>query len=85
MSIPKVIASAALGKVIKKQMGGKGLMGLGMGMTALRVATKSVPGAMLIGTGLVLAAYVKKRQGNKEAELAESDPQSDYEEPSEAI
>lgn len=80
MSIPKVVASAALGKMVKNQMGGRAFMGASLGMAALRVATKSVPGAMLIGTALVLAAYAKKRQANKEAELLESDQQSDYDE-----
>lgn len=82
MSIPKSIAAAALGKFIGKKMNDKGFIGFGLGLTALRIATNSVPGAMLIGTGLVLAAYVKKKQADKEAELSDADEQSDYNEPS---
>lgn len=78
MNIPKTIANAALGKVVGSQIGSKGLVGLGLGVTALKIATRSVPGAMLIGTGLVLAAYVKKKQADKEAE--QLDPQSELEE-----
>lgn len=69
MSISKSIAAAAIGKIASKAtgkpLGDKSLVGFGLGLTALRLATKSVPGAMLIGSGLVLAAYVKKKQDEK--------------------
>jgi hypothetical protein len=62
MNLFKAAIGTAVGTVARKQMSNRGLIGFGLGLTALRVATKSVPAAFLVGSGLVLTAYYKKSQ-----------------------
>lgn len=70
MSLFKTVVGTAVGTVARKQMSNRGLIGFGLGLTALRVATKSVPAAFLVGSGLMLTAYYKKKRaaGRDEAE-----------------
>lgn len=82
MNIPKIIANVALGKAANKIIGHKILdrplddkmiVGLGLGLSAMRLATKSVPGAMLIGTALVLTAYIRRNEADKISDTKISD------------
>lgn len=76
MNMPKKIIDAALGT--------NGLIGLSLGMTALRIATRSVPSAMLIGTGLVLAAHIRKKQADKQANKEAGGPENERDPSSDA-
>ncbi|MCE2830011.1 MAG: hypothetical protein LW742_09740 [Sphingomonadales bacterium] len=65
MPLLKTIAGALVGEVIGKRRG-HGLIGAGIGAVAARVATRSIPGALLVG-GAFIAKKVyderKKRKG----------------------
>jgi hypothetical protein len=63
----KSIAGAVVGEVIGHRKG-HGLLGAGIGLIATRIATRSLPGALLVG-GAILAKTVydqrrAKREGN---------------------
>ena len=64
----KSLAGAIVGEVIGRRQG-RGLLGAGIGLVATRIATRSLPGAILVG-GVLLAKKLydhKKTQidGNK--------------------
>lgn len=56
---------AVVGGTVGKATAGKGLLGAGIGMVAARIASRSVPGAMLVG-GALVAKYLYDK---KKAEL----------------
>ncbi len=47
------LLGAVIGNEARKQGSGSGLLGLGMGLVAARVATRSLPGAILVGGAMV--------------------------------
>lgn len=57
MPILKNIAGAVIGEVIGKKSGNHGLLGAGLGIIVTRLATRSIPGAVLIG-GAFLAKKI---------------------------
>lgn len=63
MPILKNIAGAVIGETIGKRNGNHGFIGAGLGILATRIATRSLPGAMLIG-GVYIAKkiYDKNRK-----------------------
>lgn len=67
MSLIRKLGKAAIAKSVKERSAGRGIVGLGLGMLAARIATRSVPGALLVG-GAYLA---KKLYDKKKAEPAE--------------
>lgn len=71
MSLFKTVIKTAVGTVARKQMGNKGSIGFGLGLTALRVATKSVPATFLVGSGLMLTSYYKTQRA---ADRDEAEP-----------
>ncbi len=68
MSIFREIARGALGGHVRSRTAGRGLLGAGIGLIAVRIATRSLPGAALVGGGLV-AKYLwdKKRERGETA------------------
>ena len=55
------LMSSAVGAAARKQTAGRGMMSFGLGFLATRLATKSVPGALLVGAGL-LGKYLLDRK-----------------------
>ncbi|ASK89816.1 hypothetical protein [Sphingorhabdus sp. SMR4y] len=65
MSLIRNIFTAAVGYEARKHTRGHGLRNFGLGMLAARIATRSVPGALLVGGAL----FAKKLYDeSKEAE-----------------
>jgi hypothetical protein len=60
----KSIAGAVVGDVIGRRSG-HGLLGAGLGVIATRIATRSLPGALLIGGAIVAKSlYDKSKERN---------------------
>lgn len=55
----KSIAGAVVGEVIGRKRG-NGLLGAGLGLVATRIATRSVPGLLLVGGAIVAKAIYDK-------------------------
>ena len=62
MSLLRNIASAVVGNEARKQGQGNGLLGFGLGLIATRIATRSVPGALLVGGAMVAKALYDRAQ-----------------------
>jgi hypothetical protein len=61
MPILKTIAGALIGDAIGKRRG-NGLVGAGVGIVATRLATRSIPGALLVGGAFVAKKLYDKRK-----------------------
>ena len=61
MPLLKNIAGAVVGEVIGQKRG-HGLLGAGLGIIATRIATRSLPGALLVGGALVAKAVYDRRK-----------------------
>ncbi|WP_397576876.1 hypothetical protein [Sphingorhabdus sp.] len=61
----KSIAGAVVGEVIGRKRG-HGLLGAGIGVVATRLATRSIPGLLLVGGAIVAKSIYDKRKGRKE-------------------
>jgi hypothetical protein len=61
MPILKTIAGALIGDAIGKRRG-NGLLGAGVGIVATRLATRSIPGALLVGGAFVAKKLYDKRK-----------------------
>ena len=57
----RTIAGAVVGEVIGQKRG-NGLLGAGLGIIATRIATRSLPGALLVGGALVAKAVYDRRK-----------------------
>ncbi len=66
----KSIAGAVIGEVIGRKRG-KGLLGAGIGLVATRIATRSVPGLLLVGGAIAAKTIYDKR---KERRIGDSTP-----------
>lgn len=66
MSLIRSIARGALGSSVRSRTAGRGILGAGLGLVAARIATRSLPGAALVGGGL-LAKYLWDRKREREA------------------
>lgn len=67
MSLFREIARGALGSTVRNRTAGRGILGMGLGMIAARIATRSLPGAALVGGGLV-AKYLWDKKQQRDAE-----------------
>jgi hypothetical protein len=70
-TITKIIP-ALVGDAAGKAGVGKGLLGAGIGMVAARIASRSVPGALLVG-GMMVAKWLydkNQKEAAAEAEVA---------------
>ncbi|HQS12019.1 MAG: hypothetical protein B7Y62_02520 [Sphingomonadales bacterium 35-56-22] len=61
----KSIAGAVVGEVIGRKRG-HGLLGAGVGLVATRLATRSIPGLLLVGDAIVAKSIYDQRKGRKE-------------------
>ncbi len=57
----KSIAGAVVGEVIGRKRG-NGLLGAGLGLVATRIATRSVPGLLLVGGAIAAKTIYDKRK-----------------------
>jgi hypothetical protein len=57
----KSIAGDVIGEVIGRKRG-HGLLGAGIGLVATRVATRSIPGLLLVGGAIVAKSIYDKRK-----------------------
>ncbi|MBC2776423.1 hypothetical protein [Parasphingopyxis marina] len=81
MSLIRNIARTALGSAVTGKTAGRGLLGAGIGLIATRIATRSLPGAAVVGGGLI-AKYLWDRRreaqnddeafGEEDAEMGEA-------------
>lgn len=55
------IAGAVVGEVIGRKRG-NGLLGAGIGLVATRIATRSVPGLLLVGGAIAAKTIYDKRK-----------------------
>jgi hypothetical protein len=56
------IAGAVVGEVIGRKRG-NGILGAGLGLVATRIATRSIPGLLLVGGAIVAKTLYDKRKG----------------------
>lgn len=61
-NLAKTVAGAALGSVIAERSAGKGLLGAGLGVLATRLATRSLPGAVVVGGALIAKTLYDRRR-----------------------
>ncbi len=61
----KSIAGAVVGDVIGRKSG-HGFLGAGIGVVATRLATRSIPGLLLVGGAIVAKSIYDQRKGRKE-------------------
>jgi hypothetical protein len=69
MPILKTLLGAVVGDAIGRRKG-NGLLGAGIGIAATRVATRSIPGALLVGGAFVAKKLYDKRREQKQLEAA---------------
>jgi hypothetical protein len=62
----KSIAGAVVGELIGQKRG-HGILGAGIGLVATRIATRSLPGALLVGGAILAKTFYDKR---KERDIA---------------
>ena len=62
----KSIAGAVIGEVIGRKKG-HGLMGAGIGLVATRIATRSIPGLLLVGGAIAAKTIYDKSKERKDA------------------
>ncbi|MVZ97118.1 hypothetical protein EUU23_05295 [Sphingorhabdus sp. IMCC26285] len=55
------IAGAVVGEVIGRKRG-NGLLGAGLGLVATRIATRSIPGLLLVGGAIAAKTIYDKRK-----------------------
>jgi len=60
----KSIAGAVVGEVIGRKSG-NGLLGAGIGLVATRIATRSIPGLLLVGGAIAAKTIYDKRKERK--------------------
>ena len=66
-SLGASVIGAAAGHLVGKETAGRGMLGAGLGFIATRIATRSVPGAILVGGGLLAKTlYDRKRARDEE-------------------
>lgn len=64
MPLLKSIAGAVVGEAIGRKRG-SGLLGAGIGVVATRLATRSIPGALLVGGAFLAKKLYDKRKSGK--------------------
>ena len=62
----KSIAGAIIGEVIGRKQG-HGLLGAGIGLVATRIATRSIPGLLLVGGAIAAKTIYDKSKERKDA------------------
>lgn len=77
MSLIRNIITAGVGMEARKHGDGNGFLGMGLGMLAARVATRSIPGALLVGGALVAKTLYDRAKDQEEQERATQVPASE--------
>jgi hypothetical protein len=67
MPLLKTIAGAVVGEAVGRKRG-NGLLGAGLGIVATRIATRSLPGALLVGGTLVAKAVYDRRKSKRDGD-----------------
>ncbi len=62
MLLIRNIGKAAIGHRIKRRSARKGLLGAGLGIVVTRIATRSIPGAVIVGGALVARSLYQRRK-----------------------
>lgn len=78
MSFIRNLTTAFVSNEARKRGKGNGLLGFGAGMLAARIATRSIPGALLVG-GAILAKALYDRSKEREEALPAADQVIDIE------
>lgn len=65
------VLGSTLGRAAGEKTLGRGMLGAGLGLIAARIATRSLPGAALVGGGLV-AKYLWDRKREREEQVGHS-------------
>ena len=78
MSLLRNIAGTFVGNETRKRSQGSGLLGFGLGLIATRIATRSIPGALLVGGAMVAKALYDRAQEEAE-DIAAADQVIDIE------
>ena len=68
----KSIIGAIVGNRVGR--GSNGLLGAGLGIAATRIATRSIPGALLVGGALLAKTLYDKRQSRKSISPSTNNP-----------
>ncbi len=68
MSLIRNIITTGVGIEARNRSKGNGLIGFGLGVIAARIATRSIPGALLVGGALVAKALYDQKKEEEEAE-----------------
>jgi hypothetical protein len=69
----KSIAGAVIGEVIGRKRG-NGLLGAGIGLVATRIATRSLPGLLVVGGAIAAKTIYDKRKSRKAISPSTSTP-----------
>ena len=64
MPLLKTIVGAVIGEEVGRRKG-HGLLGLGLGVIATRIATRSLPGALAVGGALMAKRLYDRRKARK--------------------
>ncbi len=63
-NLVKSVAGAVVGDAIGRRKG-HGILGAGLGIIATRIATRSLPGAIIVGGALVAKSVYDRRKNNR--------------------
>ncbi|WP_187334442.1 hypothetical protein [Novosphingopyxis iocasae] len=77
MAFLKSLAGTLIGKKVGEKTAGRGLLGAGVGFLVTKVATRSLPGAALVGGGYLAKKLYDKRKADRRAQAATSTGLSD--------
>lgn len=77
MSIFKSLAGTLIGRKVGKNTAGRGVLGAGLGFLVTRVATRSLPGAALVGGGYLAKKIYDKRKAERATEASPATGLSD--------
>ena len=77
MGFMKSLAATIIGQKVGDKTAGSGMIGAGIGFLVTRLATRSIPGAALVGGGYLAKKYYDKRKADKAAEASSSTGLSD--------
>ncbi|MFM2410514.1 MAG: hypothetical protein RL481_1342 [Pseudomonadota bacterium] len=65
MPLLKTIAGAVVGEAVGRKRG-RGLIGASLGVVATRIATRSIPGALLVGGALVAKTLYDRSKAKRD-------------------
>jgi len=69
MSFIRTLTTTYVSNKARKQGNGTGLMGFGIGVIAARLATRSIPGALLVGGAIVTKALYDRSKEKAAAKV----------------